>query len=119
MKDQDYKRQFLMSGRQCGWSEDAVAYICVDEDEDPEPVFISEILYGGILPEGWQDRFPTYEENSFGEWASINGCIELPFGVRGSETMPQALDLSDFRFEDGKISARATPLETHPGMIQT
>lgn len=108
MEEEQIFSHFLLSGRRCGWAEDMIAYVCVPEEEDPEPVFIREILYGGKLPEGWQDRLPRYEENSFGDWADINGCIELPFGIDGLVNMPHTLNLSDFRLEEGKISATAT-----------
>ena len=107
MSDEIYYEHYLLSGRRCGGSENSTAYIRVPEDEDPEPIFISEILYGGTLPVDWQDRLPTYEENSFGDWAYITGRIELPFGVSGSENMPQAMSLIDFRFGEGTISANA------------
>ena len=108
MNDKVYYMHYIVSGRRCGGAEDSTGYICVPEEEDPESVFISEILYGGTLLEGWQDRLPTYEENSFGDWAYINGRIELPFGIDGLENMPRALELNDFKFESGNISARAT-----------
>lgn len=102
-----YYRHFLITGRHCGVCEDTVAHICVAEDEDPESVFIRDILYGGQLSDDWEERQPTYEENSFGDWTYINGRIQLPFGVDGAENQLQALELSDFRIEDGKISAKA------------
>jgi hypothetical protein len=107
MIEEGYGRHFLIAGRRVGVSEDTVAYICVSEDEDPESVFIREILYGGQLPDDWEDRFPTYEENSFGDWAHINGNIELPFGVFGSGLQQLAVELTDFRLSDGEFSAEA------------
>lgn len=106
MIEEGYDRHFLISGRRVGGCEDAVAYICVSEDENPESVFIREILYGGQLSDDWEERFPTYEENSFGDWAHINGNIELPFGVIGSEPRQQAIELTDFQLGDGKFSAK-------------
>jgi len=107
-------RHFLISGRRVGVSEDTVAYIFVSEDEDPESVFISEILYGGQLSDDWEERLPTYEENSFGDWAYINGSIELPFGVIGSERRRQAVELTDFRLVDGEFSAKAIGKPSEP-----
>jgi len=108
MMDQEYNRHFLISGRRCGCCEDAVAFISAAEDQDPEQIFIRDILYRGALPVGWEDRSPTYDENNFGEWAYINGNIELPFPVSGTEHKLQALVLDDFRLESGKISSDAT-----------
>lgn len=93
-------------------SEDTVAYIFVSEDEDPESVFIREILYGGQLSDDWKDRFPTYEENSYGDWAHINGNIELPDGVFGPELQGKAVELTDFRLMDGKFSAKTDKTRT-------
>ena len=107
MIEEGYDRHFLIAGRRVGGCEDTVAYICVSEDDDPESVFIREILYMGQLSDNWEDRFPTYEENSFGDWAHINGNIELPFGVFGSGLRQQAVELTDFRLVDGEFSAKA------------
>ncbi len=108
MSEKDCYEHYLVSGRRCGGSEDSIGYICVTEGEDPEAIFIREILYEGNLPEGWEDRVPTYQENSFGDWAVINGRIELPFGMESSEEIPRALKLDEFRFKNGRISASAT-----------
>lgn len=107
MIEEGYGRHFLMSGRRVGGCEDTVAYIFVSEDEDPEPVFIREILYGGQLSNDWEERLPTYEENSYGDWAYINGSIELPFGVNGIERLRQAVELTDFSLVGGEFSAKA------------
>lgn len=107
MIEEGCDRHFLISGRRCGGCEETVAYICVSEDDDPESVFISEILYDGQLSEDWEERLPTYEENSFGDWAHINGNIELPFGVIGSGRQRQAVELTDFQLVEGDFSAKA------------
>lgn len=107
MIEEGYDRHFLIAGRRVGGCEDAVAYICVSEDEDPESIFIREILYGGQLSDDWEERFPTYEENSFGDWAHINGIIELPFGVFGSGLRQQVVELTDFRLENERLTAKA------------
>ncbi len=104
--EQDYYRHFLISGRKHGGCEDTTAYVCVKEEQDPDAVFIREILYKGSLSDDWEERWPTEEENSFGDWADINGRIELPFGVGGPEIRLQAVELIDFRIEDGKFSTK-------------
>lgn len=106
--EQDYYRHFLISGRKHGGCEDTTAYVCVKEEQDPDAVFIREILYKGSLSDGWEEKWPTEEENNFGDWADINGRIELPFGVGGSEIRLQAVELTDFRLGEGKFSARAS-----------
>jgi hypothetical protein len=100
-------RYFLISGRRVGVCEDTVAYICVSEDQDPESVFISEILYGGQLSDDWEERLPTYEENSFGDWAYINGNIELPYGADEAGADERAIILEDFTLQNGTFTARA------------
>lgn len=107
MEEEKIIGHFLLAGRKCGGCEDTVAYVRVAEDENPESVFIRDILYAGRLSDGWEERLPTYEENSFGDWAEINGIIELPFGVDTSEPRQQAVELTDFLLEEGKLSAKA------------
>lgn len=48
MNDKVYYMHYIVSGRRCGGAEDSTGYICVPEEEDPESVFISEILYGEL-----------------------------------------------------------------------
>jgi hypothetical protein len=105
MKEEKAFSHFLISGRRCGWAEDTTGYVSVPEEENPETVFIRDILYAGSLPDDWEDRSPTYEENSYGEWAFINGCIELPFGVALPEEKSCALVLEDFRMNGNTFSA--------------
>ena len=70
-----------------------------------EAVFIHDILYGGSLADDLEDRLPTYDENSHGDWAHINGTIELPYGISDIGDHPQTMELTDFRLENGKIVA--------------
>lgn len=114
MEVDEAKRHFIINGRICGWSEDLTAYICVDVEEDPETVFISEALYEGRLPDDWEFRAPTYEENSYGEWAYINGSIELGCGVDGAGADLRAIILEDFTLKDGTFTARAVKPKLNP-----
>lgn len=76
----------------------------MDEEEDPESVFISDALYEGKLPEDREFRAPAYEENSHGEWAYINGIIELGCGVDGAGSESRAIVLGDFTLKTLKDS---------------
>ena len=71
-------RHFVIQGRIPGAPEDTMAYVAVSGGEAPTAKFIRDFLYQGRIPDDWETRCPTSEENMSGEWACIRNVIEFP-----------------------------------------